>query len=235
MSAKTKQAPAGATSAANGITSPSDSLRMVQSLKDAITTFTSEAGFSTLSQLADQIPQLKKDIRKKDDQINALTAQLDTERKDHDVEQQKELRNYSRMYGTLEGEKATLKHTIDGLEDSLHDRNKDMTALQKELDEFKAKGRELEGKYKAKMSKLKEKDQEIADLRKHLQATRASADESSKELNESRNRVAALEKSLEASKTQHSILEKKFNDTKGALNELLGFVAPLYDVDVGTM
>lgn len=198
-------------------------------------TFTSETGFSILSQLADQIPQLEHDLRKKDDRINALTAQLDTERKEHVAEQQKELRNYSRMYGTLEDEKATLQGTIDGLKGSLKDMNKDRIELRTELDEVKSKGRELEVKYKAKMTKLKEKDQEISDLRKQLQVTGASADESSKKLSESRNRVAALEKSLEASRKQHGILEQDFNETNGALKELLDFVSPLYDVDVGTV
>ncbi|ORY18328.1 hypothetical protein BCR34DRAFT_610336 [Clohesyomyces aquaticus] len=235
MSVKTKQAPAGASSAVNGIASLSDSLNMVQSLKAAMTIFTSHAGFSTLSQLADQIPQQEKNIRKKDDQIKALTAQLDTERKNHVVEQDKELRKFGQMYGTLEAEKATLQGTIEELKGSLQGMNKDMTVLRKELDDVKAKGRELEGKYKAKITKLKEKDQEISDLREQLEVTCARADESSKKLRESRERVAVLEKSLEASGRQHGILEKKFNDTTGALNELIDFGAPLYDVDVGTV
>lgn len=76
MSAKTKQAPTGASSAVNGIDSQPDHLRMAQSLKTAITTFASDIGFRTLSQLADRIPRLEDDIRKKDDQIHALTAPL---------------------------------------------------------------------------------------------------------------------------------------------------------------
>lgn len=218
MSAKTKQAPAGASSAVNGIASLSDSLQMVQSLKAAITIFTSHAGFSTLSQLADQIPQQEKNIRKKDDQINALKTLLDTERKDHVAEQKKELRKFGEMYGTLEDEKSTLQGTIDELKGSLQDMNKDMTVLRKELDDVKAKGRELGGKYKAKITELKEKDQEISDLREQLEVTCARADESSKKLSESRERVAALEESLEESGRQHGILEKKFTDTIGALN-----------------
>lgn len=101
MSPKLKQAPAGASSAVNGIASQPDSLRIAQSLKAAITTFASDIGFRTLSQLANQVPRLGDDIRKKDDQIHALTAQLAREREAHVAEQQKELGNFARMYRTL--------------------------------------------------------------------------------------------------------------------------------------
>jgi uncharacterized coiled-coil DUF342 family protein len=113
--------------------------------------------------------------------------------------------------------------------------DKNRAALQKELDETIGKGRELKGKYDAKITKLKEKDQEIADLRNQLQVTHASANDSSKKLNESRGRVVALEKSLEISTKQHDSLQRKFNETNDRLNELHGFSAPLYDVDIETV
>ncbi|KAH8704351.1 hypothetical protein GQ44DRAFT_778190 [Phaeosphaeriaceae sp. PMI808] len=235
MASKTKQAPARASPAINGMASLSDSLRMAENLKASITFFSSDNGFHALSQLTDQIPQLEKDIKGRDDRIKELTAQLDTERKHHVAEQRSGLENYNRKYDEYNDEKAALKRRIDGLQTSIQEKDTATTALQNELENYKTIGRELETKFKAKIAKLKEKEQEIENLRAELQKVRTSADDSSKKLSESRSRVVKLEGSLKESKNRHDSLKTEFDETNGRLNELLSFSAPLDDLDLGTV
>jgi chromosome segregation ATPase len=235
MSTKTRQAPLRIISSVNGISSLPDSLRKAQDIKAAIVSFVSETGFDELSRLADRIPQLEKETREKDDQIEVLTTQLDNERKQHVAEQQKELRTYNRMYDEFRDGKTLLQNRVDELQDALQKKDTAVAGLQKELEDFKTKGRELEAKFKAKITKLKEKEQDIASLQEQLQEAQASADNSSKKLSESRGRVVKLEESLEKSRSQHDNLKTEFDATTGKLNELLSFAVPLDDLDLRTV
>lgn len=232
MAENAKKAPATADPAVNGISSLSDSLSMAQNLRAAISSFASQEGFHILSQLTDLIPQLNKNIGERDDRIEGLVKQVEIERNSHSTEQQKQLEVYSGKYDTWKEEKAIFQKTIEELQNEIHKEHSAVTARQNELEDYKAKGRELESKYKEKVAKLKGKDQEIKDLRDKLRESEADAADSSKNWSESRDREAKLQASLKMSRDQHNKLKQEFGVTNERLNELLSFTTPLHDVDL---
>ncbi|KAF2815691.1 uncharacterized protein BDZ99DRAFT_514338 [Mytilinidion resinicola] len=234
MSTAPKQTSAQAGSAINGITSISDSLRMAQDLKAAIESFASNVGFQTLSHLVDQIPQLREDIRAKDNQLKELHALLESQRDDHSTEQQKVLSIYEKRYDKYKEELGTLQGTIARLQTDIHDKEEKRAEIQTTLEVVKANGRKLESKHEAKISKLKEREHEITDLKTQVQESQAKATEFSKKLSESRDRVAKLEESLDKTRREHEGLKKEFEGTDGQLKELLNFSAPLDDRNLQT-
>jgi chromosome segregation ATPase len=246
------QAPAGVMLAVSGITplsdsramatnikavnTPlSDSLIMANNIKAAITAFASDSGLQMLSQLIDRIPELNKDIVKKDGQIQELSAQLATGKENHFADQQKQLQVFADMYDAWRDEKARLQSTAEGRQKDLEEKIKEMTALQATLDDLKIKAKNLETKLKEKVSILKEKEQKIEALEKLHQKVQANAEEYSVKLGQSRIRVTQQETILGDYKAEHERLKKEYATTKKERDEVLGYSAPMNEVNLGNM
>jgi chromosome segregation ATPase len=235
MSTAPKQTSAQVGPAINGITSMSDSLSMAQNLKAAVESIASNEGFRTFSHLIDQIPQLEKDIETKENQLKELYSQLRSERDNHSTQEQNALSAYDKKYDMFKKENATLQDKIAQLQTDVKGKEGKNTELQTALERVETIGRKLKAEYDTKTSRLKEREQEITDLKNQAQGFQATAIESSKKLSEARNRVAKLEESLDKSIRQHEVLKKDFNETEGRLEELLNFSVPLRDRDLQTV
>jgi chromosome segregation ATPase len=217
------------------ITPLSDSLIMANNIKAAITAFASDSGLQMLSQLIDRIPELNKDIVKKDDQIQELSAQLATGKENHFADQQKQLQVFADMYDAWRDEKARLQSTAEGRKKDLEEKIKEMAALQATLDDLKIKSKNLETKLKEKVSTLKEKEQKIEALEKLHQKVQANAEEYSVKLGQSRIRVTQQETILGDYKAEHERLKKEYATTKKERDEVLGYSAPMNEVNLGNM
>jgi chromosome segregation ATPase len=208
---------------------------MAQNLKAAVESIASNEGFRTFSHLIDQIPQLEKDIETKENQLKELYSQLRSERDNHATQEQNALSAYDKKYDMFKKENATLQDKIAQLQTDVKGKEGKNTELQTALERVETIGRKLKAEYDTKTSRLKEREQEITDLKNQVQGFQAKAIESSKKLSEARNRVAKLEESLDKSIHQHEVLKKDFNKTEGRLEELLNFSVPLRDRDLQTV
>lgn len=235
MATVAAQAPARIISAVSGTTPLSDSLTMAINIKAAITAFASDSGLQMLSQLIDQIPELKKDIVKKDRQIQELSAQLATEKKNHSADQQKQLQVFTDVYDAWRDEKAKLQSTAERRKKDSDDKSKDMTTLQATLDDLRTKGKSLEAKFKEKVSIVKEKEQKIEALEKLHQKAHANAEEYSVKLGQSRIRVTQQETILGDYKAEHDRLKIEYAATRKERDEVLSYSAPMHEVNLGTM
>ena len=200
---------------------------MTQNLVRVVEIFKSDRAYRELAELINRIPRLEQDIAEKETKLQRASEDLENARKEHTAELKRNLWLYSDEYDRFRNEKTTLEQQVKDLQAALKEKEGTISGLEKREEDLKSAGRKFEDAYKGKISKLKEKEGELAKMINEARESSTKIENLSAALKESRGQESAMKESLEKFKQRNAKLKKELDTTGRALEEIQKYSVPL--------
>jgi chromosome segregation ATPase len=185
----------------------------VQGFLEALTAFTTKAGFNQLKTLFDRVTLQEQELEAKDATIRGMTL------------------NFEQRYQEWKKENEDLRRGTQAMDAALKEKEERKKALNDELRKTTTRVNHLEEAHNVATVTLKNKDLQLG----HLEAKFQTAKKASDDLKERLKKAAALTESLENGANENRKLQLEATKSEKLIKEYRGFAKTLEELDLRDM
>jgi chromosome segregation ATPase len=213
----------------------SKNLSNAQSFCAAVASLTSENGFQALTELLELLPQRDNEIKKRDNTIRDLNAQLAAQEKSHNDYNEKQLLTFEHRYHGWNEENISLQSSIEKLEAAAVVKDTEITALQDQLSVIEGKVKDLDEEHTQTTKRLKDRELQLVELGAQLRNSEVNADDYKDRQRQSSEQMAALQRSYNEEVRQHRLLMEEATKRRERLMHLTSLSVKIEDLSLPTV
>jgi chromosome segregation ATPase len=232
MTTESKSRHIRADSGLGDIETVSNNLSNARSFCAAVASLTSENGFQALTELLELLPQRDNEIKKRDNTIRDLNAQLAAQEKSHDDYNGKQLFTFEHRYHGWNEENISLQSSIEELEAAAVVRDTEITALQEQLNVIEGKVKDFDEEHTQMTKRLKDRELQLVELGAQLRNSEANADDYKDKQRRSSDQIAAVQRSYNEEVKQHHLLKEEATKRRERLMQLMSFSVKIEDLNL---